>query len=181
MQSFTDWTLATIRSEDCNLSWLEERKFEWIPLAQEFINRLLSGVTVIVHTDPRRKWFLEYIFYHINKKIGVRPFLPFIGFDSLRQNLHVLKEEQDYDLLGDLLEVSFKSDYIFWYIGAADDDAFKIVRRRDDAFLWAMDAEITNSFFLRSSDEFLDLKLINLLRLLDKTIDAVLFGEVSPN
>ena len=35
-----------------------------------------------------------------------------------------------------------------------------------------------NSFTFRSDDEELDIKLIQLLMLFDKSIDAILFGEV---
>ena len=45
--------------------------------------------------------------------------------------------------------------------------------------MWIMDEHIQNSFYLLSSDENLDIKLIQLFKLLDKSIDAVLFAEVT--
>jgi len=41
-----------------------------------------------------------------------------------------------------------------------------------------LDEMMQNSFTLRSDDEELDIKLIQLLTLFDKSIDAILFSEV---
>jgi len=41
-----------------------------------------------------------------------------------------------------------------------------------------MDEEMTNSFTLRSYDELIDIKLLQLFRLFDKTISAALFAEI---
>ena len=40
------------------------------------------------------------------------------------------------------------------------------------------DEQAENSFYLSSTDENLDFKLLSMFRLFDRTIDAVLFGQV---
>ena len=50
--------------------------------------------------------------------------------------------------------------------------------RSDENFLWIMDEEVQNSFKLRSSDVLLDIKLLQLFKLFNKTIDVGLFGEI---
>ncbi len=44
--------------------------------------------------------------------------------------------------------------------------------------MWLFDEQAQNSFTLSSSDENLDIKLLNLYKLFDKSIDAVLFAKV---
>jgi len=41
-----------------------------------------------------------------------------------------------------------------------------------------MDEEVENSFLLRSSDEMLDIKLLQLYKLFDRTLSQALFGEL---
>jgi hypothetical protein len=41
-----------------------------------------------------------------------------------------------------------------------------------------MEEEMTNSFTQRSRDEMLDIKLLQLFKLFDKTLSAALFAEV---
>jgi len=41
-----------------------------------------------------------------------------------------------------------------------------------------MDEDFQNSFPLRSYDRLLDITLLHLYRIFDKTLNAVLFGEV---
>ena len=55
----------------------------------------------------------------------------------------------------------------------------QIAKRKDDSFMWVLDEHLQNSFYLQTSDDNLDIKLIQLFKLLDKSIDAVLFAEVT--
>lgn len=159
--------------------WMEERKFEWIPLAQDFTERLINGTSVVVVTDEKYLWFGDYVCKALNKLDKNRPFLPILSFQSFSHLLQDFTQAQDYDLLLDMLNIAFKKEFIFWYIGKTDQKAYKLVKKREDSFLWVMDEEIQNSFFLRSNDSLIDTKLIGLTRLLDQTIDAVLFGEIN--
>ena len=66
MQKFLKWTLDTIRKDGSMMSWMEEKRFEWVPLASSMLEKLLAGQTVIVITDDDRAWFGEYILKNIN-------------------------------------------------------------------------------------------------------------------
>ena len=47
------------------------------------------------------------------------------------------------------------------------------------SFLWLFDEERQDSFNLKSNDDALDLKLLQMFRLYNKTISASLFGEIN--
>jgi len=179
MQELHKWTIETIRNDETMMSWLEERKFEWIPLVKNCITSLLEGKSVILITDTQREWLSHHICATINKLENGRPFLPFYPLHSMFQQIDSLKNDEELQLLNDLLSVSFKNDYIFWYIGKCDDRRLKIALSKDDSFLWVMDEEIQNSFTLSSTDDLLDFKLHQLFRMFDKSINAALFNEVN--
>lgn len=180
MQAYLDWTLKTIRKGGSNLSWMEERRLEWVPLAVSRLETLLSGYTFVILTDSQRSWFSKYILNSINTKTNNRPLLPFVSLESFLPDLDVIKsnQEQDRELLEDMLSLAFPNGYIFFYIGKGNDFRSQLAKRRDDSFLWLIDEKMQNSFFLSSQDENLDIKLIQLFKLMDRTIDALLFAEV---
>ncbi|WP_200762351.1 HobA family DNA replication regulator [Nitrosophilus alvini] len=178
MQEFDRWTLNTIRYDDALMSWLEERRYDWMPLAVSALEKLLSGQSVIIVTDEEREWFGDYILSSINRPHKNRPLLPFYRLKDLYPYIDRIKKAEDVDILYDMLSLSFKDDYFFWYIGKSESPRCQIAKRKDDSFLWIMDEEMQNSFYLKSFDDLLDLKLFQLFRLFDKSIDAAMFGEV---
>jgi hypothetical protein len=175
---FDKWILNAIRYDETIMSWMEERRYEWIPLAYAALEKLIGGSTVIVVTDKEREWFGKYIAYNINKPLKNRPLIPCFLLQDIMPYLNEIKKDEDVELLYDMLSISFKDDYFFWYIGRSNDSKAIIAKRKEDSFLWVMDEEIQNSFYLKSFDELLDLKLFQLFRLFDKSLDAVLFGEI---
>jgi hypothetical protein len=82
-------------------------------------------------------------------------------------------------MLGDMLDITFKGEYLFWYIGKGDDRRADIAKRSTDSLLWIMDERFQNALVLRSHDPLIDIKLLQLYRLFDKTLSAVLFGEIN--
>jgi len=179
MQKFLKWTLKTIRKDGSMMSWMEEKRFEWVPLASSMLEKLLAGQTIIVITDEDRAWFGEYILKGINSNNKNRPLLPFVSIRTFFPNIPQLKTREDVELLEDMLSQSFLNGYSFFYVGKSNDIKMQLAKRSDDGFLWVLDEHMQNSFYLSSGDEMLDIKLIQLYRLLDKSIDAVLFAEVS--
>jgi len=179
MQKFLKWTLKTIRKDGSMMSWMEEKRFEWVPLASSMLEKLLAGQTIIVITDEDRAWFGEYILKGINSNNKNRPLLPFVSIRTFFPNIQQLKTREDVELLEDMLSQSFLNGYSFFYVGKSNDIKMQLAKRSDDGFLWVLDEHMQNSFYLSSGDEMLDIKLIQLYRLLDKSIDAVLFAEVS--
>jgi hypothetical protein len=78
-----------------------------------------------------------------------------------------------------MLSIAFGDRFIYWYIGRGDDARARAPKKERESFLWLMDEEAPNGFFLRSADHLLDVKLMHLARLLNKTIDAAMFGEIN--
>ena len=179
MQQFLKWTLEEIRKDSSMMSWMEEKRFEWVPLAASMLKNLISGHTVIVVTDDDRAWFCHYVLRAINNQSKDRPLLPFISLQTLYPNLYQVKTKEDIELLENLLSQLFPNGYTFFYVGKNSDIKMQIAKRKDDSFMWIMDEHLQNSFYLLSNDDSLDIKLIQLFRLLDKSIDAVLFAEVT--
>jgi len=178
MQQLLKWTLETIREEESCFSWMEEHRYEWAPLVKSAVSQSIEGKTVLVVTDESRKWFGKYILHSINDLQKNRPLLPFYQLSECFPNLQNIHSTQDLQLLEDMLEISYPNGYYIWYIGKGDHPYTKLAFRCEDSFLWIMDEEVQNSFSLRSSDILLDIKLLQLFKLFDKTLSAVLFGEL---
>ncbi len=177
-KAFLKWTIDTIREDKSLMNWIEERKFEWVPLVTNIINRLLKGQSIVIITDIQREWFAEYIISTINSPTKERPILPFVELKNIYPYLDGLKDNKDIDLIYDMLSISFESGFVIWYIGSCNSERAQIAKRLDDNFLWIMDEELQNSFSLSSSDELLDFKLLQLFRLFDKSISIGMFSEI---
>ncbi len=179
MQKFLKWTLQTIRKDGSMMSWMEEKRFEWVPLVSSMIKNLLNGYTIVIVTDDDREWFNNYIVRKINAQGKNRPLLPFVSLKTFYPNISSIKTKEDIELLEDLFGQTFLNGHLFFYIGKSNDIKMQLAKRHDESFMWILDERQQNSFYLASSDSFLDIKLIQLFKLLDKSIDAVLFAEVS--
>lgn len=179
MQEFTNWTVDTIRSDRLLGSWMEERKFDWIPLASQCVTNILEkGKSVLIVTDNEHEWFMNYILSNINKKKLSRPYFPFYSFTTLHSNIENIKTENDIQLIHDMLDTSFPNGYFFWYIGKSQSKRATLAKISKQPFLWLMDEELSNSFYLDSNDEALGLRLLNMYRLFDKTLDAALCAQI---
>jgi len=117
MQKFLKWTLDNIRKDSSAMSWMEEKRFEWVPLNISMLENLLEGRTIILVTDDDRDWFCEYILKDINKLSKNRPLLPFISLKSIYPRLNNIKTNMDIELLENMLYQSFPHGYIYFYIG----------------------------------------------------------------
>lgn len=181
MQEFLNWTIDTIREDKLISPWLEEKKYEWTPLvAKSVINILDKNRSVIIITDKDREWFLEYILANINHTKLNRPFLPFYDFRAFYRQIDNPKQsEEDINFIKDMLNISFPNGYCFWYIGRSQDIRATIPKISKNSFLWLFDEERQNAFNLRSNDEALDMKLLQMFRLYNKTLSATLFAQVN--
>ncbi len=177
MQQLLSWTLQSIRDEDC-FSWMEEYRYEWAPLVKSAVSQMIEGKTVLVVTDAPRKWFGKYVLEQINDLSKNRPLMPVFPLIEMFPNITSLSSTQELQLLEDMLDISFPQGYFIWYIGKGDHPLTKFAYRCDESFLWIMDEEVENSFSLRSSDELLDIKLLQLYKLFDMTLSETLFGEL---
>ena len=164
--------------KDKNLNWLEERRFEWISVVTEFLYDIMEGKSVLIVTDYKRKWLSNYIIQKINNFQDFKPsFMPFFDLISLVPQIEYAKTDEHFDLIEDMLNITFNENYLFWYIGT-ETPMLKFVKRKENVFSFIMDMDLQKNFFFKSIDENLDSKLLNLVDLLNETIKAVIFDEV---
>lgn len=160
------------------MSWFEEQRFEWTPAIANALDQVIGGKTIILITDHDRKWFTQYIIASINKRSQERPMIPIVCLDALYPHYDHVNGGEGIDMLIDMLDITFKGDYFFWYIGKGDDRRADIAKRNGNSLIWIMDESFQNALRLRSFDPLIDIKLLQLYRLFDKTLGALLFGEI---
>lgn len=180
-ESLLNWTIQSIRDDEGLGSWLEERKYDWIPLVEGILKKIVlhESETIIIITDTQNEWFSEYIISNINRQSTRRPYLPFVTLKSFYPNIDAIVSQDDIALLIDMLDITFKQKYTFWYIGHNDNIRATIAKMHEDSFLWIYDEHIQNSFYLSSIDPILDMKLLQLFRLFNKSLSASLFCEIT--
>ena len=178
MPKLLEWTLEAIREESSDFSWMEERRYTWTPLVESVLHRLLDGQAVLLLTDPKRRWFEQYILDAINTPDRDRPFFPVQSLRGIFADLQGIDTSIRLTLFEDMLDITYPQGYFIWYIGEGGHAYTKIAYQQDGNFLWLIDEEVAGSFLMRGSDPQLDTKLLQLYRLLDRSIDAALFGQV---
>ncbi|MEA3227449.1 MAG: HobA family DNA replication regulator [Campylobacterota bacterium] len=176
---FAQWSLDAIREEGSSFSWLEEQRFDWTSTTAHAIEQILSGKTIILIVDEKSKWLEHYILSSINSAtLMERPLLPIISIDSLYLHYNSISGGEMIDIVDDMISLSYKDDYFFWYIGKGDDKRSDIAKRRDNSYFWIFDEEFQNAFTLKSYDTLLDIKLLQLFRLFNLSLNGAMFGEV---
>ena len=178
IQDFAQWSLDVIREEGACLSWLEEQRFDWATTTSLALEQILSGKTIILITDEKRKWLESYILSSLNSKQLERPLLPAVSMYGLYKHYNYVNGGDMINVVEDMLSLSYKDDYFFWYIGAGDDKRADIAKRKDNSYFWIFDEDNPNAFNLKSYDKSLDIKLLQLYRLFDASLNAAMFGEV---
>ncbi len=178
MSDFAQWSLDAIREEGANLSWLEEIRFEWSNPSALALEQILQGKTIVLITDDNRKWLETYILNFINSATLDRPLVPIVSIDSLYPHYSKISGGEMIDIVEDMIYLSYKDEYIFWYIGKGDDKRSDIAKRKNDSYLWLFDEDFNNAFTLRSYDKRLDIKLLQLYKLFNDSLNAAMFGEV---
>jgi len=181
VQDFKEWTLDAIREEGSSFSWLEEQRFDWSTTTAQALEQIINGKTIILITDQSRKWFEQYILSYINTAKQDRPLLPIVSIDSMYQHYNSINGGEMIDVVEDMISLAHKDDYFFWYIGKGDDKRADIAKRRDNSYFWIFDEEYLNAFNLKSYDKSLDIKLLQLYRLFDASLNGAMFGEVDVN
>lgn len=178
MDTFSKFTLDVIRQQGQMLSWMEEKRFEWIPLVVSRVQCLLNNLTFVIMVDEDRAWLEKYIISTLNKT-STRPLLPIVSLYNLFPRLNLIKTKIEIELMHDMLNITFPNGFIFFYIGKANNKLCQIAKSKDDSFLWVLDEKLPNSFYLKSSDELLDVKLVQLVNLFSKSIDAFLYNQIT--
>ena len=178
MQEFAQWSLDAIREEGAILSWLEEQRFDWTKSTSYALEQILSGKTIILITDEKRKWFEHYIMSCINGVSIERPPIVVVSIDNIYTHFNNVSGGEMIDMINDMIDQAYKDDYFFWYIGKGDDKRGDIAKRHDNSYFWIFDEEFNNAFTLKSYDSSLDIKLLQLYKLFNASLNAAMFGEV---
>jgi len=178
VSDLAQWSLDVIREDGATLSWLEEQRFDWTNPLSLALEQILNGKTIILITDEKRKWLESYILSNINSANLDRPLLPIVSMDSLYQHYGNISGGEMIDIVEDMISLSYKDDYFFWYIGKGDDKRADIAKRKDSSYFWIFDEEFHNGFTLKSYDAMIDIKLLQLYKLFDASLNATMFGEV---
>ncbi len=178
MLNFAQWSLDAIREEGGSLSWLEEQRFDWTTTTAYALEQILGGKTIILITDEKRKWLKSYILSAINSPSLDRPLLPIVSIDAIYNHFNSVTGGEMIDIVDDMISLSYKDDYFFWYIGKGNDKRTDIAKRRDNSYFWIFDEEVNNAFTLKSYDQNLDIKLLQLYKLFNASLNAAMFGGV---
>ena len=178
MPDFAQWSLDAIREEGGSLSWLEEYRFEWSKTTAFALSQILNGKSVILITDEKRKWLEKYILTSLNSIEVDRPLVPIVSIDSLYPYYNNLSGGEMIDFVEDMISQSYKDDFFFWYIGKGDDSRSDIAKRKDESYFWIFDEDFNNAFTMKSYDSSLDIKLLQLFKLFNASLNATMFGEV---
>lgn len=176
--TFAQWSLEAIRKEDSSFSWLEEQRFEWTTATLQAIEQILLGKTVVLVTDHKRKWLESYLLTNINSMRLERPFIPIVSIDHLYAHLGATNSDEMLEAVDDMIALSYKDDYFFWYIGRGDDKRADIAKKKESSYFWIFDEEYVNAFTMKSYDKLLDIKLLQLYRIFNASLNGALFGEI---
>jgi len=176
---FAQWSLDAIREEGGALSWLEEIRFDWTTTTAHALEQMLSGKTIILIVDEKREWLKNYILSSINSlDMQERPLLPIVSIDSIYVHYNGVSGGEMIDIVDDMISLSYRDDYFFWYIGKGEDKRSDIAKRKDNSYFWIFDEEFHNAFTMKSYDSHLDIKLLQLYKLFNASLNAAMFGEV---
>lgn len=178
METLSSFTLDLIRKNNSNLNWMEERRFDWVTVLLPVLNRIMQAKTLLVVTDKEREWLDRYIITTLNHTSMDRPMLPVISLETIFPKLDFASDKLEYELLEDMLSLSFPNGYTFFYIGRGDDKRATLAKRDTNSFMWLLDEKTQNAFWLNAKDENLDQKFIQLVSLLDKSVDGALFMDI---
>ena len=178
---FAQWSLDAIREEGGCFSWIEEHRFDWTTTTSLALEQILNGKTIILITDRKRKWLENYLLCTLNSVGQERPLIPIISIDGMYKQYNSVSGGEMIDVVEDMISLSHKDDYFFWYIGKGDDKRADIAKRKDSSYFWIFDEEFHNGFTLKSYDPIIDIKLLQLYKLFDASLNATMFGEVDVN
>jgi len=173
------WTKETVKNDNSLNSWFSERIYEWVPLCDDAISALMQGTPFLVVTDRERDWFNYYIINNINSIKNNRPFVPVYSLMNFIPYSHKTDKIEHLDMIEDMLDITFKENYKYWYIGKEDSNIYRLVQRKEKSFIWLLDKESGgDTFFLKSYTENLDHQLMSLFKLFNQTITVSMFGEI---
>ncbi len=177
---FRSWLLDSIREEykqwANDREWFEMERNLWADVTIRAIRHIIDGGVLLLATDERRKWFSHYALSRFHYSGVQRPLVPIFGLNHILPPDFVIQKANVSNVL-DMLDIAYK-DYMFWYIGQTNNHIADLCRTQEYGLFWIMDEGIKGSFYLRANDEFLDYKLIEMLKLFEKAIYASILNRI---
>lgn len=171
---FVQWTINAIKEGGVAMGWFDERRYDWCQIAHRFTSTIINGYTILLCTDSERQWFGDYVLQNINTRNG-RPLIPISNLNEMLPK----GIETDINLIEDMLEVAFGGRYVIWYIGYLNNRLAKLAIESNNSFIWSFEGDIKMAFNLKDNDNDNDIKLLQLFKILDKTIEAMMFNEIN--
>lgn len=175
------WTLNAIRSSDFSgviMNWLEEQRLEWASVLAPRLEYFMSGASFVLICDEEYAWFESYFLSNINKSGKARPYLPFVSLNALYPRAKEMNSEELL-LLEDMLNISFGNGFMYFYIGKGKTRLSDIAKSRENSYMWIFGEQAQNGFYLEQKDPLLDVKLLCLYKLFDKTLSDVMLGKIT--
>ena len=170
--AFVKWTLETARKGGAAMAWFEERGLDWCEIALKFVNSIIEGRTIVLCVDLGREWFGSYALTALNATPN-RPLIPIV---QLRSMLPSGFEMQRIEEIEDMLAIAFGERYSLWCVGSKHYAPLKLALRRENSLVWAFDGDFSAAFNLSLNEP--PARLLQLFDLLDKSLSAVMFGEI---
>lgn len=176
------WTLDALRGADFDgiiMNWLEEARLEWTSLLAPKLAYFMSGASFVLICDEEYEWFERYFLNNINGANKARPYLPFVSLKALYPHINEINSKEEMQLLEDMLSISFSNGFMYFYIGKGSNKLSLIAKSRENSYMWLFGEQAQNSFTLNANDALLDVKLLSLFKLFDKTLSELLLGKIS--
>ena len=108
------FTLELIRKK--NIEWLEERRFDWVPIVAYFVSNEIEGKTILLITDYKRRWFAENLIHKINNFQDFKPsFIPIFDLIKLVPQIEYARVDEHFEMIEDMFNITFNENYIFWF------------------------------------------------------------------
>lgn len=170
---FRSWLLETMRLEydkwASDREWLEIDRALFADTMLGALKHIVSGGTVLLATDEHREWFSTYALSRFYYNTINRPLLPIFSLNRLLGTDVSLQQDSSRKNIINMLDIAYEN-YMFWYVGRINNPIADLCRSKDYGLFWVMDQGIRGSFPLRANDEFLDYKLMDMLRLFEKAL-----------
>ena len=177
---FRSWLLETMRLE--YKKWANDR--EWLEIDRALfadtmlgaIKHIVRGGTLLLATDERREWFGTYALSRFYYSGTHRPLLPIFSLNRLL-GTELSIQKSSIDNISNMLDIAY-GDYMFWYVGQPESKLADLCISKEYGLFWVLGGGIKGAFSLNPSDEFLDYKLIEMLKLFEAAIYESMLNRI---
>lgn len=177
---FRTWLVDSMRAE-CkkwanDIAWLEVERNLFADTIIRAIKHIINGGALLLATDERREWFGSYALSRFYYGGTQRPLMPIFSLNRmLDQDFRLQKSNMEH--LINMLDIAY-GDYMFWYVGQPESKLADLCISKEYGLFWVLGGGIKGAFSLNPSDEFLDYKLIEMLKLFEAAIYESMLNRI---